>query len=389
MTVGKAQTQKHPTPCTGGQFSLLRGWVGLWLVGRSVVWLASGGLAVGLLAGVAVVLSALVLMGWRQRWTAIALAVINLIMATIAGGGTGPALPTVASVIEPASAILLPLALAWPPPAPFGSVEAMGRTDPGGGWRLPKSWLGTMTALLAVIYLAGGLYLLTAPAWRVGTGLWQPGVATDAAMAGWARAMSWAVLAGWLGFAGIALVAHLRPWVWLVVLLISAIALPLAGWWALALALVVWHLATFDPAWLPAKREAKPERVFYDGHCGLCHRSVRFILAEDQQNLFIVSPLQGRTFEQVIAAGQREQLPDSIVVQKRDGTLLVRSAAVLYVLDRLGGAWRIVSWLGGAIPRPITDAGYRAVATVRNRLFARPSDVCPMMPPGLGEKFEP
>src|SRR5882672_4314522 len=29
-------------------------------------------------------------------------------------------------------------------------------------------------------------------------------------------------------------------------------------------------LLAFDPAWIPAKREGAPVRLFYDGECGLC-----------------------------------------------------------------------------------------------------------------------
>jgi len=231
-------------------------------------------------------------------------------------------------------------------------------------------------------------------AWRLGTGLWQPGpdrvpwTAVTPMPAWLGRAMTWAVPAGWLGFAGIALVGHLRPWVWLTTLLINVICLPAGGYPGLALALAGWHLATFDPRWLPVGSVNEPERLFYDGNCGLCHRWVRFVLAEDRVGVFILSPLQSQTFEQVVPAEQRAQLPDSIVIQRLDGRLLVRSAAVLHILDQLGGVWRIASWFGRVLPRPVADGGYRLVASVRNRLFKRPSEVCPLMPPDLRQRFE-
>lgn len=40
------------------------------------------------------------------------------------------------------------------------------------------------------------------------------------------------------------------------------------------------HLFTWDPGWIRPLRTGT-ERLFYDGHCGLCQRSVRLILAED------------------------------------------------------------------------------------------------------------
>jgi len=381
-------TQTEPDGWTGGQFSLLRGLLGLWLAGRSIAWLVPGDGAVAVLATLALLLSLALIIGWRPRWIGLALAAVNLAMAVTAGLTPGPTLATLASILEPAAAIALPLAIAWAPPAPFGSWHAIGRTDPVGDWRMPPAWTGTLTAALAVADLLGAIYLLTDPAWQIGTGLWQPGVATGAAIPLGQRLMTWAILAAWLAFAGIALVSHLRPWIWLMALALTVLALAPAGWWGLALAWAAWHAACLDPAWLAPKTTDRPERLFYDGHCGLCHRSVRLVVAEDTHRQFIASPLQSRAFEQAIPADKRQTLPNSIVVQRSDRRLLARSRAVFHILDRLGGWWRIVSWLGRAVPTPLADAGYRAVAAIRNRLFARPSDVCPMIPPDMRDRFE-
>jgi len=169
---------------------------------------------------------------------------------------------------------------------------------------------------------------------------------------------------------------------------VNLICLPIDGAWPLALALSAWHLATFDPSWLPVRSATESERLFYDGHCGLCHRWVRFVLAEDHAGRFILSPLQSEAFERHVPTEQREHLPDSIVIQRPDGGLLVRSAAVVHILDRLGGAWRVIGWLARAIPQPMADTAYRLIASLRNRLFARPVEACPLMPPELRQRFE-
>src|ERR1700689_3400113 len=87
---------------------------------------------------------------------------------------------------------------------------------------------------------------------------------------------------------------------------------------------------------LSAAQEA--EYLFYDGHCGLCHRAVRFVLRHDRGGrAFRFAPLQGSTFRARVAEERRVGLPDSVVVLTRDAELLVRSAASLHIFRRLGG----------------------------------------------------
>jgi predicted DCC family thiol-disulfide oxidoreductase YuxK len=132
------------------------------------------------------------------------------------------------------------------------------------------------------------------------------------------------------------------------------------------------------------------ERIFYDGHCGLCHGWVRFTLARDRDGrAFRFAPLQGPTFAAAVPEAVRTGLPDSIVVQREDGALLTRSAAVLHVLRRLGGGWRVLATVGAALPGPLRDAAYDGLARVRGRLARRPPDVCPLLPLELRDRFDP
>jgi predicted DCC family thiol-disulfide oxidoreductase YuxK len=154
----------------------------------------------------------------------------------------------------------------------------------------------------------------------------------------------------------------------------------------LAAALV---LSAVDPGWIPARRHAAATRVFYDGACGLCHRFVRFLLAEDLDGRsFRYAPLQGPTFESAFSADVRAACPDSIVVED-DGRALVRSRAVLLAMDRLGGLWRAIAVLGRIVPRAIRDLVYDGVARVRRKIFAKPPDVCPLIPAHLRPRFDP
>lgn len=129
--------------------------------------------------------------------------------------------------------------------------------------------------------------------------------------------------------------------------------------------------------------------VFYDGACGLCHRTVRFAIARDRDGRhFRFAALGGEAFRRLVPEALRAGLPDSIVVLTPDGTLLARSAAVIHILERIGGPWRLPGRLLALVPQGIRDLGYDGIARMRHRLFRRPTDACPVTPPDLRARFE-
>ena len=65
---------------------------------------------------------------------------------------------------------------------------------------------------------------------------------------------------------------------------------------------------------MPDDPSDKPEMIFYDGHCGLCHRFVKFVLKRDRQGRFHFAPLQSPRFESAIEPARRENLPDSVLI---------------------------------------------------------------------------
>ncbi len=209
--------------------------------------------------------------------------------------------------------------------SPYGAVRARGRVDPAGGWILPR-WNFAARRLLVLAAAASSIGAIVARGqFEIPTGL--------------------------------------------------------------AAALL---LSAFDPGWIPPLRSEAPTRVFYDGTCGLCHRFVRFLLAEDREGRdFRFAPLQGPTFQAAFPAAVRESLPDSIVVQDDQGIARIRSVAVLHALDRLGGGWRAVAVISRLVPRPMRDLVYDGFARVRRGIFAKPPDVCPIVPAHLARRFDP
>lgn len=290
------------------------------------------------------------------------------------------------------------LAHACMPAAPYGSWAARGRLDPDGGWRFPPLVFAGAWILMAVGYSYSGVTKLVSPSWLDGSALrhvLENPLARPTVVREWLLATpapllavaTWGALALEIGFAPAALVPRLRPVVWGLMLALHLTLMALVDFVDLTLGMVLLHLFTFDPRWLAPRARAAREIVFYDGHCGLCHGFVRFLLAEDRTRAFAFAPLQGETFAASVPEATRAGLPDSVIVRAADGRLLVRSTAVLHVLDTLGGAWRALAWGMRLVPRVARDAAYDGIAAVRHRLFAPPPAACPLVPPDLRERF--
>jgi len=284
------------------------------------------------------------------------------------------------------------------PKAPYGSLAARGRQDPGGDWRFPERLFASLWLFLGAAALAAGIAMALAPEWREGARLaaalaeradalpflgrliaqWPPAALT---------AFAWTIIALHLLFAPLALSARWRPRVWLA-LLIAQIALGLTAAPAFGWSMAFLLLLAFDPRWLPPTPRQPTPIVFYDGGCGLCHRAVRMILAEDREGRIRVAPLQGSTFEETIPADRRRGLPDSVVVAIGE-TLYVEARATQAVGRALGGWWRLLTAVSRALPTPLLNGGYRLIARVRLKLFAQPKDVCPILPQRLRDRFLP
>ena len=131
------------------------------------------------------------------------------------------------------------------------------------------------------------------------------------------------------------------------------------------------------------------DEVFFDGQCGLCHRSVRFMLARDRRGeRFVFAPLQGETFAASAPANLRLEVLESMVIHTSDGRWLTRSAAVLRMLERCGGGWWLLARVARVVPTAWLDRAYDAVGARRQRWFARPAGLCPIVPKELAGRFK-
>lgn len=290
------------------------------------------------------------------------------------------------------------LAHACLPSAPYGSWAARGRLDPGGRWHFPRALFLAAWAVLALSYSYSGWTKTFSESWLDGrmlgfvleNPLARDGVPRDLflALPAWiAGGVTHAILGIELLFVAFALFRRLRIGAWAAMVVVQLGFALLLDFADLTCAMLLVHLFTFDPAWVRGASPAAVERVFYDGRCGMCHGVVRFILAEDTTARFRLSPLQGATFARTVPAQIRAALPDSFIVVGDDGAVLSRSDAIVHVLRRLGGLWRVAGALLRAVPRSWRDAAYDAIGSRRHLAASTPAALCPLTPPHLRDRF--
>ncbi|TVP80636.1 MAG: DUF393 domain-containing protein [Puniceicoccaceae bacterium] len=134
--------------------------------------------------------------------------------------------------------------------------------------------------------------------------------------------------------------------------------------------------------------DSKIPILFYDGDCGLCSRSVRFLIKRDRADALRFAPLQGETAKAYLPPELREQL--STVVYYRpaaaDGEKrYLRSEAILCALMDTGSGWRWPARVARCLPVKWRDLVYDWVARNRHRLF--PKGSCPLPSPREVEKL--
>lgn len=308
--------------------------------------------------------------GWKDRWAA---ALLWYIWACLLGRN-----PLIANPSIPYVGWLL-LAHLFVPPTPYGSLDARGRESGLGAWRLPQPIFAAAWAVMAVSYSYSGWTKLQSPSWWDGTAfayvLSNP-LTRDHGMAAllaglpdWTlKALTWSALGAELLFAPLACSARLRPLLWAALFAMHASLIGLVDFADLSLGMVMFHLFTFDPAWI---KGASGGRLFYDDGCAQCQAFVRFVLAEDRREAIRLSPLGGASF---LAAGPPRDLPDSVAVLTDDGRWLVRSRAMLHAMAALGGAWRLLAAAASLAPVSLADLVYDFAAARRKKV----TGACPV-----------
>ena len=126
--------------------------------------------------------------------------------------------------------------------------------------------------------------------------------------------------------------------------------------------------------------------IFFDGVCGFCNRFVDFVMRADVRREILFSPVQGET--SVKFSLYQDQPPREWKIAYADEKGVHEGAdAILLVLRRLGGPWRLPALLI-YIPRPVKDYFYGVISRNRYSIFGK-RETCRVPSPEEKDRFLP
>lgn len=115
--------------------------------------------------------------------------------------------------------------------------------------------------------------------------------------------------------------------------------------------------------------------LFFDGECGFCSRSVRWVARLDTRGRVFFAPLQGKLAREMdFTKYAAEHGGTMVLLREPDGAVFLQSDGWAELANALGGGWQVFS-LVRWIPRFFRDAVYGWVARHRYRFFGK-SDSC-------------
>ena len=113
--------------------------------------------------------------------------------------------------------------------------------------------------------------------------------------------------------------------------------------------------------------------ILFDGVCGLCNKSVSWIISKDRTNQFRYSSLQGEYTIGLKTKSEEFPTSDSLILIM-DGQIFDKSTAALLITKKLPIPWKLL-YAFIIIPKSLRDVVYDYIATNRYKWFGK-SDTC-------------
>lgn len=264
---------------------------------------------------------------------------------------------------------------------PTGEALAIAKRD--ADWAMPKWVFRCAWILLAAGYSFSGYTKMFSPSWVDGSAmsfllenpLARPGPFRDLMLAlpsGFLKALTWFTLTAELAFLPLALWSRSRPWIWLTLVALHLGIIVVIDFADLSFGMLMIHLFTFDPAWLPVRMK-RPVILAFDGECLMCSRFIRFLANEDRSKALRFVTLQSQKGDEMMTRASENHLGSMVV--ECEGRVASKSDALLVLLSALGGHWKFLSVTGSIIPKPLRDSIYLFIAKRRYRWFGK-QDLC-------------
>ncbi|WP_163100736.1 thiol-disulfide oxidoreductase DCC family protein [Peribacillus alkalitolerans] len=124
--------------------------------------------------------------------------------------------------------------------------------------------------------------------------------------------------------------------------------------------------------------------VLFDGDCGVCNRSIQFILRHEKGNVFLFAPIESSIGQQLMS---KYRIPSDLnsVIFIEKGKFYSKSTAAFKICKYFKPPWNLL-FLFSFIPSSIRDIFYMVVARNRYKWF-RKSDSCILLTPETRKKF--
>lgn len=125
--------------------------------------------------------------------------------------------------------------------------------------------------------------------------------------------------------------------------------------------------------------------LLYDGECGLCDASLRWLLDRDTRGAIRYATLQGAVGRRLLAEhGLAVDLSGAVFIEAGRGATR-KSTAILRAMAHLPGLWRFAA-VAEVFPRVLRDTVYDFIAANRYRWFGK-VDLCRRPSPALRARF--
>jgi predicted DCC family thiol-disulfide oxidoreductase YuxK len=131
--------------------------------------------------------------------------------------------------------------------------------------------------------------------------------------------------------------------------------------------------------------------VLYDGVCGLCNRSVQWILIRDAERHVQYAPLQSHLARSLLTKHDIEvnEISTAFVVRApftKDDKVFAGPKAAMEILSALPTPWPFIGRLLGLTPNFLNQTAYNLVAKYRYSLLGK-ADACILPLPAQRAQF--
>lgn len=124
--------------------------------------------------------------------------------------------------------------------------------------------------------------------------------------------------------------------------------------------------------------------ILFDGYCGLCNKSVDWLLRKDSEQNLKFAAIQGEFAKRIPSSVLNVSNPNSLLVYV-DGEVYQKSEAVILIIKKLPFPWKLLQ-IFFIVPTSVSDSVYDLISKNRYRWFGK-SDVCRMPTPEEKTQF--